>query len=93
MGRERMSFVISSKPNAGYNGKHKEAATKMVKEGKRVGIVILSPDSCTFFCHICHKDQSLPAEASPSAVVASSEKIDHLGACPGCKTPFIFWEF
>ena len=81
-------LIVSNKPNAGYNGKCKDEATRLVKAGTRVGMCHISNESTGFHCHVCNKDQPLPVEALPKP----GTKVDLIAPCPGCKTPFVFAE-
>lgn len=83
-----MAFIVSRRPNAGYAGKHKAAATALVKKGTRVGIVVVDPATAGFFCHVCNKEQP-----KPMPMEKVDGLVDHLGPCGGCGTPFIFWDF
>jgi hypothetical protein len=79
-----MTLIVYDKrnKNAGYNGRFKEEAARLVRSGVRVGMVHLSRDDAKWFCHVCSTHQPAPP-VEPGAV-------DAMAPCPSCKTPFVF---
>lgn len=79
-----MTLIVGRGPNAGYRGKCRETANKLVKEGKRVGFCWISTEDPEFFCHVCQKNHPKPT--------FSTQPVDELRKCPGCQTWFVFAE-
>lgn len=79
-----MALIVSTRPNGGYRGKCRAKAEALVKSGTRVGCVCISLDDPMWYCHICKQNHKKP--------VFTTSPVDEMQDCPGCKTPFVFWE-